>query len=67
MGPLQKVVSIVLVLLALILFIFWLPFFAGHPTVSETPGVLILFFAPIISVALSWFARKIWLRSKQST
>jgi hypothetical protein len=52
MRLLEKIISLGLVLMAFFIFVSWLPFCSGHPTMSGTPEVLSRFVAPFIAETL---------------
>jgi len=67
MSAWRKDTSVLFVLVALILGIYWLPFCAGHPLVTGTLGILILLLAPVLCIVLLVVAWILWPRSKRRT
>jgi heme/copper-type cytochrome/quinol oxidase subunit 2 len=52
--------AIVISFVAILLFLCWMPFAAGHPLVDGTVGILLFISLPLFSTIMLWLAIKLW-------
>ncbi|WP_243372381.1 hypothetical protein [Geotalea sp. SG265] len=52
--------AILISFVAILLFLYWMPFAAGHPLVDGAAGMVFFISLPLLSAIMLWLARKLW-------